>query len=284
MVYNFSLPPLVLHSIQTGTTRKLKDWASSLDLPTTEVTFFNFLASHDGIGLLPARGILSDEEIDSLANHALARGGRVSYKNDPDGSTSPYEMNINYLEATRPSGGEETVEQTARRFLATQSVLLALRGVPGIYYHSLLGSENWVEGMLTTGQNRTINREKLRYPELMADLANPDTLRYHVFNGYQALLAVRRAERAFDPHGEQVVLNTPDSIFGLYRRGRKMEQGVFCLANFTNLPVTVSMEPGLFENASREYIDLLSDTHHLLSEGCLSLYLSPYQVIWLKAF
>ncbi len=83
MVYNFALPPLVFHSLRTGDATRLSRWARTLTLPSRRVTFFNFLASHDGIGLNPARGLLTSEEIDALVETAVAHGGFVSYKAQP---------------------------------------------------------------------------------------------------------------------------------------------------------------------------------------------------------
>ena len=102
LVYNFALPPLVLHALQTGRAEELTRWAQSLALPSDRVTFFNFLASHDGIGLNPARGILSDAGIDGLVQRTREHGGFISYKQLSDGTQEPYEMNINYLDALSP--------------------------------------------------------------------------------------------------------------------------------------------------------------------------------------
>ena len=155
LVYNFALPPLVLHAMQTGNAVPLTRWAQTLALPSPQVTFFNFLASHDGVGLNPARGILSDAEIDALVARTLAHGGLISYKNMPDGSRLPYEMNINYLDALE-SGGNEPTELAARKFLTAQAVLLSLQGVPGIYFHSLFGLASRA---YASGIARRINRE-----------------------------------------------------------------------------------------------------------------------------
>ena len=139
-MYNFALPPLVLHSLRTGSARALAGWAGGLELPSPGTAFFNFLASHDGIGLNPVRGILSDAEIQALVDGALANGGLVSYKQNPDGSQSPYELNINYFDAlSSPIRAEPQAKQVAR-FMAAQAIMLALKGMPGIYFHSLFGS------------------------------------------------------------------------------------------------------------------------------------------------
>src|SRR6185295_13363349 len=137
LVYNFALPPLVLHTFRVGDATALSNWAKELTLPSDRVTFFNFLASHDGIGLNPARGILPDQDIEALVARAQAHGGFVSYKQNADGSKSPYELNINYFDAlSNPNDHTEKIETQVDRFMAAQSILLALAGVPGIYFHS----------------------------------------------------------------------------------------------------------------------------------------------------
>ncbi len=174
LVYNFALPPLVLHTLHTGNARALTRWASSLALPSTTVAFFNFLASHDGIGLNPARGILTEPEIAALVEKTLAHGGLVSYKSNPDGSHSPYELNINYFDAlSNPFSGEQN-QVRVDRFMAAHSIMLCLAGVPGIYFHSLFGSRGWPQGVQLTGRNRTINRQKLERLALERELQQPE--------------------------------------------------------------------------------------------------------------
>jgi glucosylglycerate phosphorylase len=283
MVYNFSLPPLVLHSIQTGNGMKLMEWVKTLELPSSQVTFFNFLASHDGIGLLPARGILTDAEIEALAEHTLAMGGRVSYKNNPDGSQSPYEMNINYLSATCRADQEESDELIADRFLASQSIMLALRGVPGIYYHSLLGSQSWIEGMQASGQNRTINREKLDVDRLYEQLETPDNLRSMVYRGFKIMLSLRQQDPAFDPFGRQVVIDGNNHVFGVYRSTPKNCEGVFCLTNLSDQTQTLTIKVNDFKTSkSASLFDLISEESFLIIEGECEVPLRGYQVCWLK--
>ena len=118
LVYNFTLPPLTLHTFHTGNAETLTRWASTLELPSSGTTFFNFLASHDGIGVTPVRGWLSDDDLKSMLERVQALGGYVSYKNNPDGTQSPYEMNINYLDALGdPEKPLTDPAVIARRFL-----------------------------------------------------------------------------------------------------------------------------------------------------------------------
>lgn len=233
LVYNFALPPLVLHTLRTGDASALSGWASGLVLPSSQVTFFNFLASHDGVGLNPAKGILSPNEIEALVQQTLAHGGLISYKQNSDGTQSPYEMNINYFDALSNPTSAEPLNTQVARFMAAQAIMLSLRGLPGIYFHSLFGSRNWADGVKQTGHNRTINRQKLDSATLEAELATPASLRAQVFDRYSALLRQRAQSAAFDPYGGQEILQMGSGIFAVQRTSPDGSERVLCLQNVT---------------------------------------------------
>jgi sucrose phosphorylase len=239
LVYNFALPPLTLHTFRTGDARALSQWAASLSLPSDQTTFFNFLASHDGIGLNPARGILPDADIDALVQRALAHGGLVSYKHNPDGTQSPYELNINYFDALSDPNGAEAIETQVDRFMCAQAIMLALVGMPGIYFHSLFGSRGWPEGVTQTGRNRTINRQKCERAALERDLADNGSLRARVFHRYRDLLRARAASPAFHPHGTQEILDGGAHVFAVLRRAPEGDTRKLCLHNVSAAPQTV---------------------------------------------
>jgi sucrose phosphorylase len=266
MVYNFALPPLVFHALRTGDATALSRWARTLTLPSRRVTFFNFLASHDGIGLNPARGLLTSQEIDALVETAVAHGGFVSYKALPDGSKAPYELNVNYFDALSNPSADEPMETQIARFLAAHAIMLALRGVSGIYFHSLFGSRGDRAGADASGIPRRINREKLRADTLAAELDEPGNRRACVFAGMRSMLAERAAHEAFDPHGEQEILESPREIFAI-RRG----EDVLCLTNVSARDVTCDLPPGEWE-----MICGAGD----VSAGTIAL--APYGVAWLK--
>jgi len=231
LVYNFALPPLVLHSFQTGNAEKLTRWAQSLALPSDRVTFFNFLASHDGVGLNPVRGILSEEEIEAMVTRTLAHGGFISCKDMPDGSRLPYEMNINYLDALSSPAETDVVELAVGEFLTAHAILLSLQGVPGLYFHSLVGSRGDRAGAEASGIPRRINRQKLGRAGLEAELADTGSPRAHIVRGLRALLRVRRAHAAFAPTAPQRVLNLAPDVFGVERANAESGSSVWCLHN-----------------------------------------------------
>jgi len=271
LVYNFALPPLTLHTFHTGNAGTLSNWARTLSLPTDKTTFFNFLASHDGIGINPVRGILSNNEIDALVNKTLEHGGLISFKNNTDGSQSPYEMNINYFDALSNPNNDEPLDMQVNRFIAAQAIMLSLIGIPGIYFHSLFGSRGWFEGVRQTGRNRTINREKLQLDELQNELTDKHSLRSKVFTKYSQLLKARSSTSAFNPHGAQTVLDSHPSIFAIERISPDGASRVLCLHNVCDQIISVS-------TGHRSAIDLFMGQAIQASD----VRMLPYQVQWLK--
>ncbi len=269
LVYNFALPPLTLHTFRTGEATALARWAAGLSLPSDHTTFFNFLASHDGIGLNPVRGILRNAEIDALVDQVVAHGGRVSHKHNPDGSSSPYELNINYFDALSDPNSGEALSLQIDRLVAAHAIMFSLAGVPGTYFHSLFGSRGWPEGVRLTGQNRTINRQKFDRAEVERELLDPQARRQHVFNRLRQLLQVRSGSGAFDPHGPQRVLELNRAVF-VVERGRA-EAAVLCLHNVSPQAQRVTLDQK-WQHAR----DLLSG-----QAADIALRLQPYEVMWL---
>ena len=282
MVYNFALPPLVLHTIHTGDSRALSNWAGGLTLPSTTTTFFNFLASHDGIGINPARGILSDTEIDGLIQRVVDHGGLVSYKNDVSGVQIPYELNVNYFDALSDPHSEEHLSTQVDRFMTAQAIMLTLVGVPGIYFHSLFGSRGWRSGVERTGRNRTINRQKFDLAAFEQELTDEASLRHQVFQRYTQLLQARRESTAFHPYGRQEILDYGAAVFAVLRFSPDGSARVLCLHNISDQPQRVKIDSreifGLFAGS---LIDLISGnrTDDFLN-GILAL--QPYQTLWLR--
>lgn len=272
LVYNFALPPLTLHAFQTGNAHFLADWAAGLHLPSEQVTFFNFLASHDGIGLNPVRGILPEAEIAALVARVQAQGGLVSYKSQPDGSALPYELNVNYLDAL----AAPQMEITLARFLGAHAVLLALVGMPGLYFHSLFGSRGWPAGVQQTGQARTINRQKLACAETERELADPASLRTRVFTRLAQLLRMRATRPAFSPYGTQQVLPAGDAVLAVLRLDPRTGDRVLCLQNVSGQPQRVPL--AVTEWLSGPVVDLLGES---LPCTATTVTLAPYQTGWL---
>jgi glucosylglycerate phosphorylase len=250
LVYNFALPPLVLHTLATGNAEALTRWAETLDPPSPDTTFFNFLASHDGIGLNPARGLLADADIDGLVGRTERHGGFVSYKTNPDGTESPYELNINYFDALSDPAGDEPEATQVGRFLLATAIQLAIAGMPGIYFHSLFGSRGDRKAAEESGIKRRINRQKLERRPLEAELADPTSRRSQVFDGIGRLMEIRRSSAAFHPSGTQRVLDVDPRVFAILRASPDGQESALCVHNVTD--ATVELEIPTPEGAGEQ--------------------------------
>jgi glycosidase len=278
MVYQFPLAPLILHTFITGDATRLTEWAQRLpDLPPG-TTWLNFTASHDGIGVRPAEGLLSPDEIQALSARALAHGGQVSTRSNPDGSRSVYELNICWYDALNDPENENTAEDV-RRFLASQAIMLALAGIPGIYIHNLLGSRNCSQCVKATGRARSINREKFEWAALQQELDDPEALRSRVLAGYRRLLLIRKKQPAFSPAASQRIISLAPSIFALQRTAADGTR-ILCLTNVTGKDVQAELHGADLDlPEGMEWIDLFNDEICALRRG-MKINLSPYQNRW----
>jgi sucrose phosphorylase len=211
LVYNFPLPPLALHAFMAQRADYLASWAAGQSTPPAGGIRFNFLSSHDGIGLAPAKGLLPAAEIGALVEGTRRRGGLVSERATPDGPV-PYELNTTFLDAIADPEADDGAR--ARAFLACHAAMVALAGIPAIWFHSLVGSRNWADGPAAGGSRRSVNRQRLAPGPLERELDDSGSLRSKVFGGMTALLAARSRRPAFDPASPQRILS-PDGSGGI---------------------------------------------------------------------
>ena len=269
MVYQFSLPPLLLHGLLQETSQYLQSWAKGLpQLPET-CTFLNFTASHDGIGVRPLQDILTKDQILNLAEVIKSKGGKVSSRTLPDGTSSPYELNITYLSALDDPDNPELGQQ---RFLCSQMLAMSLQGIPAIYFQSLVGAENDLAGLEQTGRNRSINRKKWQESELLKHLNKSNSRASIIFSRIREALNIRASEPAFHPAASQYFIDTNYGYFALVRQNQTLGSRVLCIYNFTSSCLT-------WDHLENNATDLLSNM--TFGQGD-SLQIQPFQALWLK--
>ena len=268
MVYQFSLPPLVLHAVHRQDVKALCQWAGSLALPSTKTTWFNFLASHDGIGLNPLRGILPESEILSLVEKLQQEVALVNWKNNPDGTRSPYEINVTYLDAL--SSQDSPDDERIARFILAHAVLLSFPGVPAVYIQSILGSRNDYEGVERLGYNRAINRKKYTAGQVDLELNNKQSIRHKIYSRLSEFIAIRRGERAFHPDAKAMFESLDEQILKIVRVADNGER-ITALFNFSH-------------NVHTVYEEALSGVELLSGQAIdgTELTLNPWQVMWIK--
>lgn len=272
MVYNFSLPPLVLHAFVLGDAGSLSRWASGLRVPEGG-TMLNFLASHDGIGVTPARGLV--DSFNATIEAVKERGGLVSYKATPEGKV-PYELNISWADAVaRPCADDD---ERARALIASYAVACAMDGVPGVYFHSLFGSRSWIAGPATLGHNRAINRQRLVLDELENRLADPHTLRARCLAGLSSVLLERARRSAFTPGAPSRVFATDGPVFLLERGNGTI--AVLVAINCSHLAASFVL-PATWLAAERGF-DPVSGWSVELQKTKNTVTLTGYGVLWME--
>lgn len=275
LIYNFSLPPLILDSLLTGDATYLNQWIAGLAAPLPGTAYLNFTASHDGIGVRPVEELLPAERVEKLIDAVLERGGLVSQRAGADGKRSPYELNISYFDALGDAAGTRPKLQV-RRFLASQAIMLALRGIPAVYFHSLLGTPNDCEGVTHTGRARSINRRKFKWTELQS-LTRPRSAARQLLNEYRRLLAIRLEQPAFHPDTLQTAFDFKNSsLLGTLRDNPARDRSILMIANVSDRAQEVDLSRYCVSVTANE---LIADTPRDLWTGQMSLL--PYQVVWL---
>ncbi|MEE8399524.1 MAG: alpha-amylase family glycosyl hydrolase [Desulfobacterales bacterium] len=271
LVYNFTLPPLLLHAFIREDATALSTWAAGLTLASESNTFLNFTASHDGIGVRPLEGILPRAEIALLARRVRENGGHVSEYQSSDGSR-PYELNITYIDALLFRKDVRDDNHVAR-FLSSQAISFALPGVPATYINSLLGCRNWEEGVKQTGRARSINRESVAIDAIMSDLDDPGTFSSKIMHPYLAFVRIRRKQAAFHPNASFDILSLDPRVFAIKRSCDS--QCIYALSNISSRPVSVSLTE---KGVAARLQDLLTEEIFITKD----IHLRPYQFVWLS--
>ncbi len=278
MIYNFSLPPLLVNALIQGKSEHLKTWMMSMPPAPMGCAYFNFTASHDGIGVRPAEGLLGEKEYHQLLETMEKFGGRISMRSKADGTKSPYEINISLFDALKGTvKGED--QWHIERFICSQTIMISLEGIPGFYIHSLLATPNHDEGVTETGINRTINRYRWNYQELEQRLADPDTPQAKILKELCRRIQIRRRQSAFHPYATQYTLHPLNSsLFAFWRQSRDRDQSIFCIFNLSDRIQELQLS-----SLNLVSIDVWCD---LISGQCFNniydtLLLEPYQCLWI---
>jgi sucrose phosphorylase len=282
MVYNFALPPIVLHTFYTGDATLLSKWAKDLTIDSDVATFFNILDTHDGIGLPGVKGILSKNEIDFIIDTAKAHGAYISYKMSEDRTEAPYEINSTWWSAINPEKTDEDIAFQVNRFIASRSIGLILQGVPGIYTHSVIGTPNDHELVRKTGVKRDVNRGTVVSKVLAEAFGNPNSKATLIGQYWSKLNLTRTRHRAFHPHGDQRVLMISPDVFTVLRISPERDEHILTITNVTNRVCTIEIPLSELNVEQTRWYDLIGEKEWIVENDKLSITLRPYNVMWLN--
>ena len=278
IIYNFSLPPLLLHAMWFGTSEHLVRWSMSLAPAPRNCTYLNFTASHDGIGLRPLEGILDDDATDALVEGMQKFGGEVSTRAITSAGERPYEINITWMDAMQGTATGKDVYQISR-FLCSQTIMLGLEGIPAFYINSLLAGENDYEKFSQTKHKRSINRGQWEFEELEEMFSDYTSKTCKVFHDLKRLISIRSKQTAFHPSATQFILHLGNNIFGFWRQSVDREQSIFAIHNITDMQQELYLA-NINLSYTDTWVDLIAwDTLDLSNEA---LVLQPYQCMWIS--
>ncbi len=277
-IYNFSLPPLLVYTLLSGDCGYLKSWLMTMPPAQMGTFYFNFIASHDGIGLRPAEGLLTDTEIEALLDTMLRFGGEISWRALSGVEKRPYEINISLFDALKGTLGWGEDQYQFERFICAHAIMLALEGIPAFYVQSLLAAGNNHDRYARTGHKRHLNRTQWSYPELRRLLADSESTRVRVLNELKRLMKIRSAQPAFHPNATQFTLHMGTEIFAFWRQSMQREQSIFSLNNISNKTCRLDLAAvNLIDTES--WGDLISG--EMLDSHLDIIKLEPYQSVWL---
>jgi sucrose phosphorylase len=277
-IYNFSLPPLLVNTLITGNSYHLRQWLMSMPTASNGTAYFNFIASHDGIGLRPLEGLLSEEEEKQLISTMQDFGGRVSWRTLSEGESKPYEINIALYDALQGTvNGRD--DYNFQRFICAHVVMLGLQGVPAFYIHSLLATGNDYQRCFNSGHNRCINRHQWQYDEIQNLLAKEDNQHSQVFSEIKRLITLRAQQPAFHPNAAQHVLYLGDGFIGFSRNSDDESQFVYCISNITGSAQSIALT-SLNLHHDYRFMDLITGCSISVEQE--DIVLEAYQTLWLS--
>ena len=272
-IYNFSLPPLLIHAFLFENSSYLNQWSRKLPSTKHGNCYLNFIASHDGIGIRPTEGILNEKTLSSFLKRLKKNGSKFSYRKVQNKSKKVYEANITVFDALRKSDFDPKGLFFLERYISAHAIMVSFEGIPAVYFNSLFGKSNDEAKYIITGNNRDVNRYKWNFNNITTKLRDKKSKQSIFYRNIGALLEIKRKQKAFHPNASRININLGPKIFCFKRISKDKKQSIICMTNLSSKIQT----PNFKKIGS--YRDLLN-SNLKFREGN-SLILKPFQTVWL---
>jgi sucrose phosphorylase len=277
-IYNFSLPPLIVNTFLFEDSVALTKW--SMKMPPAQLgnAYLNFIASHDGIGMRPAEGVLSDKEIKKMLQRLKKNGSKFSMRKLSNNEEKVYEANISLFNALQFTDSDLKGKFALKRFIAAHCIILAIEGVPAFYFNSLFATKNDEETFANTGVKRNLNRYKWHYSTLVDLIKTNNTIEKNCYEIFKKLISIRKIQPAFHPNATQFTLNLDKNIFAVWRQSRDRKQSIFALTNVSSKTIKLNTNKiNLIDD--EKWFDLLSQETKITDDQYVKL--MPFQSLWI---
>ena len=278
-IYNFTLPPLSIFTLMFGDATQIRKWSMGMPPALPNTAYLNFLSSHDGIGLRPVEGVLTDQQLDQMVSQLETNGSLFSWRNISQSEQKIYEANITFFDALRQTPSDPTGEFKIDRYLAANCIMLGFEGVPALYLNAFFATCNDTDAVDKKCSNRAINRHKWSKIELEKRLKSSKNIESLVFNSLKRLISIRKCQPAFHPNATQFTLQLDSCFFGIWRQSIDLSHNIYAITNVTHLEQSLSLS-NLNLAFSDRWFDLISGNEISNSASVLSF--NPYQTYWIS--
>ena len=270
-IYNFSLPPLLIHSFLFEDSTYLNKWSKNLPMTKIGNNYLNFIASHDGIGMRPAEGYLNKDNLSKLFKRLKKNGGRLSYRKVQGSSKKVYEANITLFNAFQKTDYDKKGKYFLERYISAHAIMIAFEGIPAIYFNSIFGTSNDEYKYIISGNKRDLNRYKWNKNRLEKLLNDKTSKQSVLFQKIMNLIYIKKQNKAFHPNAKRENLNMGRKIFCFKRTSLDKKQIIYNITNLSSKTQKLN-----FNSKFKKYKNLLGrpNISHMLE-------LKPHQTLWL---
>ena len=274
-IYNFSLPPLLIHAFLFENSSYLTKWSKSLPNAKLGNSYLNFIASHDGIGMRPTEGILNKRSLNSFLKRLKKNGSKFSYRKVQNKSKKVYEANITVFDALKKTDFDPNGKFFLERYIAAHAIMISFEGIPAVYFNSLFGKSNDDAKYVITGNNRDVNRYKWNYKNITKKLSDKNSKQSIFFKNLRKLLDVKKNQKAFHPNAKRLNINLGSKIFCFKRISLDKKQTIISITNCSSL----NQYPRLGKKYSK-WKNIINSQINFIDDKTLKL--KPFETIWLS--
>jgi len=274
-IYNFTLPPLLIHALLFENSSFINKWSKKLPLTKLGNNYLNFIASHDGIGMRPIEGILNFKTTKNFLKRLKKNGSKFSYRKIRNKSKKVYEANITVFNALQKSDFDKTGKFFLERYLSAHSIMISFDGIPALYFNSLFGKSNDEAKYIITGNNRDVNRYRWNENNLLKRLKDNKSKQFIFYKNITNLLNIRRKHKAFHPNAFRATIDLGSKVFCLKRISIDKKQTIICITNISS----ETQNPKL-NKKYHMWKNLINPQIKFKDKDYLSL--KPFETMWLS--
>lgn len=273
-IYNFSLPPLLIHAFLFENSSYLNKWSENLPNTKYGNSYLNFIGSHDGIGIRPTEGIFNKKTLKNFIKRLKKNGSKFSFRKVQNKSKKVYEANITVFDALKKSDYDLKGKFFLERYISAHSIIISFEGIPALYLNSLFGKSNDEAKYIITGNNRDINRYKWNYKNISKKLDNKNSKQSIVYKKISNLLRVRRKQKAFHPNASRHNINLGSNFFSFKRVSIDKNQTIICITNLSS-----KIQKTHLNKIYHSWNNLIGSKIEIKNKF---LILKPFETIWLS--